>query len=76
MKGVFDHEVEKDDEEVDSNLKRLKRSCLKLLKPSSGKKKSSGSRISMIKVRLNPNQSSIYNYFPKNEGEEQGSGET
>ena len=72
MKGVFGHDVEVQDGLADS-LKRLKRSCLKKIKPSPVSKKSNGSRRSKRIVSLSSNQSSILSFYPRNGGEEQGS---
>ena len=72
MKGVFGHEVEIEVGANDS-LKRLQRSCLKQIKPSPGKKKSAGSRRPRKRVSLSSNQSSILDFYPRNDGDERGS---
>ena len=69
MKGVFGHDVE-EGVGVGDSLKRLKRSCLKPLTPRSGGKRAVGSRRSMKKVSLDPNQHSILEYYQRKDDDE------
>ena len=78
IRKKFDHEAVEEDDEAKNTLKRLRRPCLKPLKPASGKKKKKlVSNFSSRKSRnTSSNQSSILDYYPRNEGEEKGPGDT